>query len=111
GMLLPCPLEINPLAIEVRQFAVIDRGTDRPGDRDHRSAHPAILRTGDVNCHIDHQFAKSPNDQIQRTRMRSDRVKMKVLSVLKSRTSTAGLCGVIIVDSRSTGVEISTNGN
>ena len=35
---------------------------------------------------------------------------MKVLSVLKSRTSTAGLAGVIIVDSRSTGVEMSTNG-
>ena len=36
---------------------------------------------------------------------------MNVLSVLKSRTSTAGFCGVIIVDSRSTGVEMSTNGN
>ena len=31
--------------------------------------------------------------------------------VLKSRTSTAGFSGVIIVDSRSTGVEMSTNGN
>src|SRR5262249_4045652 len=39
-----------------------------------------------------------------RTRMRSDRVMMNVLSVLKSRTSTAGFWGVIIVDSRSTGV-------
>ena len=46
-----------------------------------------------------------------RTRMTSDRVMMNVLSVLKSRTSTAGLPGVIIVDSRSTGVEMSTNGN
>ena len=36
---------------------------------------------------------------------------MNVLSVLKSRTSTAGFAGVIIVDSSSTGVEISTNGN
>ena len=36
---------------------------------------------------------------------------MNVLSLLKSRTSTAGLSGVIIVDSRSTGVDISTNGN
>src|SRR5262249_19034898 len=45
------------------------------------------------------------------TRIRSDRVMMNVLSVLKSRTSTAGFCGVIIVDSSSTGVETSTNGN
>ena len=43
--------------------------------------------------------------------MTSDRVMMNVLSVLKSRTSTAGLSGVIIVESRSTGVEMSTNGN
>src|SRR5580765_3999977 len=71
----------------------------------------AISGTGDVNRHIDHQLAQSPNDQIQRTRIRSDRVRMNVLSVLKSRTRTAGLCGVIIVDSRSTGVEMSTNGN
>ena len=43
--------------------------------------------------------------------MTSDRVMMNVLSVLKSRTSTAGFAGVIIVDSSSTGVEMSTNGN
>ena len=36
---------------------------------------------------------------------------MNVLSVLKSRTSTAGVAGVIIVASRETGVEMSTNGN
>src|SRR5262245_26459625 len=47
----------------------------------------------------------------QRTRMTSERVMMNVLSVLKSRTSTAGFSGVIIVESRSTGVEMSTNGN
>ncbi len=35
---------------------------------------------------------------------------MNVLSVLKSRTSTAGFWGVIIVDNRSTGVDTSTNG-
>jgi hypothetical protein len=35
GMLLPCPLDINPLAIEVRQLAVIDRRADRSSDRDH----------------------------------------------------------------------------
>ena len=45
------------------------------------------------------------------TRIMSERVMMNVLSVLKSRTSTAGFCGVIIVASRSTGVEMSTNGN
>ena len=39
------------------------------------------------------------------TRMMSDRVMMNVFSVLKSRTSTAGFSGVIIVDSRTTGVE------
>jgi len=43
--------------------------------------------------------------------MMSDRVMMNVLSVLKSRTSTAGIDGVIIVDSRSIGVETSTSGN
>ena len=36
---------------------------------------------------------------------------MKFFSVLKSRTSTAGFSGVIIVESSSTGVEISTKGN
>jgi hypothetical protein len=36
---------------------------------------------------------------------------MNVLSVLKSRTSTAGIAGVIIFDSRSTGIETSTKGN
>ena len=41
----------------------------------------------------------------------SDRVMMNVFSVLKSRTSTAGFSGVIIVDSSCTGVEMSTNGN
>src|SRR5439155_27126428 len=45
------------------------------------------------------------------TRIISDRVMMNVLSVLKSRTRTAGFCGVIIVARRSTGVEASTNGN
>ena len=39
----------------------------------------------------------------------SDRVMMKVFSVLKSRTSTAGFSGVIIVESSSTGVVISAN--
>ena len=37
------------------------------------------------------------------TRMMSDRVMMKVFSVLKSRISTAGFSGVSIVDSSSTG--------
>ena len=37
--------------------------------------------------------------------MMSERVMMNVFSVLKSRTSTAGFSGVIIVDSNSTGVE------
>src|SRR5690606_26624287 len=46
----------------------------------------------------------------QSTRITSERVMMKFLSVLKSRTSTAGFCGVIIVESSSTGVEMSTNG-
>ena len=36
---------------------------------------------------------------------------MNVLSVLKSRTSTAAFTGVIIVARTSTGVEMSTNGN
>src|SRR6185369_8936636 len=60
------------------------------------------------------QTLKSSDPRIHRfqsTRMRSDLVMMNVLSVLKSRTSTAGFCGVIIVCSRSTGVETSTNGN
>ncbi len=43
--------------------------------------------------------------------MMSERVMMNVLSVLKSRTRTAGFCGVIIVETRSTGVEMSTKGN
>ena len=43
--------------------------------------------------------------------MMSDRVMMNVFSVLKSRTSTAGFSSVIIVDSRTTGVEMSTKGN
>src|SRR5687768_8994039 len=43
------------------------------------------------------------------TRITSDRVMMNVLSVLKSRTSTAGFCGVIIVARSSTGMEMSTN--
>jgi hypothetical protein len=47
----------------------------------------------------------------QSTRITSDRVMMNVFSVLKSRTSTAGLTELIIVDSSSTGVEMSTNGN
>ena len=46
-----------------------------------------------------------------KTRMMSDLVMMKVFSVLKSRTRTAGFSGVIIVDSSSTGVEMSANGN
>jgi len=45
------------------------------------------------------------------TLMMSERVMINVLSVLKSRTSTAGFSGVIIVAIASTGVEISTNGN
>src|SRR5207253_725445 len=39
----------------------------------------------------------------QRTLITSDRVMMNVLSLLKSRTSTAGFCGVIISASTSTG--------
>src|SRR5512141_2146395 len=53
---------------------------------------------------------QTPQRLHRRTRMISDRVMMKVLSVLKSRTRTAGFWGVIIVETRSTGVEISTNG-
>src|SRR5512132_3847327 len=53
---------------------------------------------------------QTPQSLHRRTRMISDRVMMKVLSVLKSRTRTAGFWGVIIVDTRSTGVEMSTNG-
>jgi len=53
--------------------------------------------------------AASPSLYIS-TRMTSDRVMMKVLSVLKSRTSTAGLLGLSIVERSSTGVETSTNG-
>jgi hypothetical protein len=45
------------------------------------------------------------------TRMMSERVMMNVFVVLKSRTSTAGFCGVIIVARRSTGVDASTKGN
>ena len=52
----------------------------------------------------DHERAKAQH----RIRMTSDRVMMNVLSVLKSRTSTAGFSGVIIVASRSTCVEMST---
>src|SRR5205823_6343244 len=74
---------VNRLADHVRQLAPV-----------YRVAHGASQR-----------------EESHSTRIRSERVMMKVLSVLKSRTRTAGLCGVIIVESRSTGVEMSTNGN
>src|SRR5258705_8229996 len=61
-----------------------------------------------ANQLLDYPIIQLPNHS---TRMRSDRVMMNVLSVLKSLTRTAGFCSVIIVCSRSTGVETSTNGN
>src|SRR5258708_1027278 len=83
---------------------------------DHRHTSPMPLKartTADASQSSNPQIPKipkSPNPRIHRTRIRSDRVMMNVLSVLKSRTSTAGFCGVIIVCSRSTGVETSTKG-
>ena len=90
-----CELRLKDLDFD-QGLVVIRRGK---GDKDrstlpdsHRGAIPA-----------------RPPQQI--ARMTSDRVMMKVLSLLKSRTRTAGLSGVIIVESSSTGVEMSTNGN
>ena len=72
----------------------------------HRTIDALISR---VNARI--TTAPQSSSCIQRTRITSDLVMIKVLSVLKSRTRTAGLWGVIIVDSRSSGVETSTKGN
>src|SRR6185312_2761549 len=89
------------------------KAEQRRAEKQPRPAERLGRRVNSHRCfHSVH--AKSPGIKPRwcyRTLMRSDRVMMNVLSVLKSRTSTAGLCGVIIVDSRSTGVETSTNGN
>src|SRR4029079_13442005 len=93
------PLQAFVLGEALYPFALEQRFSDRD-DRDvDRLEHAHELRT-----------AAAGHRPRYSTRIKSERVLMKVLSVLKSRTSTAGFCGVIIVDSRSTGVDTSTKG-
>ena len=64
------------------------------------------------SCHHEQRRSvERPDPFYAMTRIMSDRVMMNVLSVLKSRSRTAGLVGVIIVASWSTDVDTSTNGN